>query len=250
MARAEAHPRLIPNLPMDIPRIRMADFHIAYRGQRIIGRWVPFDSLATRLDIENGRIRLTGFRMAVGRGAIAGTIDMTPTDQAGQGGTNGGGMRTRVELQLQRLDVRRLLAAAGNIFQGNGLIGGRIEIDSVGRSLAEVLPGTALGGSPSSWPAAPSASWRSTSPACSWATRCFPPSACRNALPVRCLIGDLALTRGALRHPHPAARHRRRPHHRAGSVDLGTEAVSAVLRTRSKHFTIGTLATPIWSPAR
>ena len=235
IARAEAHPRLIPNMPMDIPRIQAADFHIAYRGERIIGTWVPFDSIATKLDIDQGRIRVTELRLAVGRGAIAGAIDMTPAE---------GGMRTRADLQLQRLDVRRLLDAAGDIFQGNGLIGGRIELDSVGRSLAEILQrGTGrltfamAGGSVSQLVVDLSGLQLGEALLSSLGLP--------ERTAVRCLIGDLALARGALATRTLLLDTESDRTTVQGSMDLRTEAVSAVLRTRAKQFTIGTLATPI-----
>ena len=235
VARAEAHPRLIPNLPMDIPKIQAADFHIAYRGERIIGKWVPFDSIAAKLDIAQGHIRVSDFRLSVGRGAIAGTIDMQPGD---------GGMHTTADLQLQRLDVRRLLDAAGDIFQGNGLIGGRIELQSTGRSLAEILQrGTGrltfvmAGGSVSQLVIDLSGLQLGEALLSSLG---LPERA-----PVRCLIGDLALAHGALATRTLLLDTEDDRTTVQGSVDLRTEAVSAVLRTQAKHFTIGTLATPI-----
>ncbi len=235
IARAEANPRLIPNIPMDLPRIQAADFHIAYRAERVLGTWAPFDSIATKLDIEQGHIRVTDLRLAVGRGAITGTIDMVPAEA---------GMRTRAELQLQRLELRRLLDSAGDIFQGNGLIGGRVEVDSVGRSLAEILQrGTGrltfvmAGGSMSQLVVDLSGLQLGEALLSSLGL----PDQTR----VRCLIGDLALGRGALATRTLLLDTEGDRTTIQGSLDLRTETLSAVLRTQAKHFTIGTLATPI-----
>ena len=235
IARAEASPRLIPNIPMDLPRIQAADFHIAYRAERVLGNWMPFDSIGLKLDIEQGRIRVSDLRLAVGRGAIAGQIDMTPGE---------GGMRTRADLRLQRLEVRRLLDSAGEIFQGNGLIGGRIEVDSVGRSLAEILQqGTGrltfvmAGGSMSQMVVDLSGLQLGEALLSSLGL----PAQTR----VRCLIGDLALGRGALATRTLLLDTEGDRTTVQGSLDLRTETLSAVLRTQAKRFTIGTLATPI-----
>ena len=235
VARAEANPRLIPNLPMDVPRIAMADFHIAYRGERIIGRAPPFDSIATRLDIENGHIRLTDLRATVGRGAIEGVIDMTPGE---------GGMRTRANLQLRRLEIRRLLAATGDLFEGDGLLGGRIEIDSVGRSLAEILQrGT---GSLTFFMAGGSVSQLVVDlSGLQLGEALFSALGLPDRTVVRCLIGDLALGRGMLTTRTLLLDTGDDRTVIQGTIDLRTEAIRAVLRTRAKHFTIGTLATPI-----
>ncbi len=235
IARAEASPRLIPNVPMDLPRIAMADFHIAYRGDRIIGRGAPFDSLVTRLDIEGGVIRLTDTRMAVGRGAIEGVIEMVPGE---------GGMRTRADLHLRRLEVRRLLAAAGELFQGDGLLGGRIEIDSVGRSLADILQrGTGrltffmAGGSVSQLVVDLSG--------LQIGEALLSALGLPDRTTVRCLIGDLALGRGMLTTRTLLLDTGDDRTVVQGTLDLRSEAVRAELRTRAKHFTVGTLAAPI-----
>jgi len=155
-----------------------------------------------------------------------------------------GGMRTRADLQLQRLEVRRLLDAAGDIFQGNGLIGGRIELDSVGRSLAEILQrGTGrltfvmAGGSVSQLVVDLSG--------LQLGEALLSGLGLPERAPVRCLIGDLALARGALATRTLLLDTEDDRTTVQGSVDLRTEAVSAVLRTQAKHFTIGTLSTPI-----
>jgi len=235
VARAEANPRLIPTVPMDIPRIQAADFHIAYRGEHVIGRAVPFDSIAARLDIDAGHIRVSDLRVAVGRGAVAGSIDMAPSE---------GTMRTRADLQLQRIDVRRLLAAAGNIFHGDGLIGGRIEVDSAGRSLAEILQrGTGrltffmAGGSVSQLVIDLSG--------LQIGSALLSAIGLPSQTQVRCLIGDLALARGALATRTLLLDTANDRTVVQGSVDLRDENIHAVLRTSPKHFTIGSLAAPI-----
>jgi uncharacterized protein involved in outer membrane biogenesis len=62
---------------------------------------------------------------------------------------------------------------------------------------------------------------------------------------VRCLIGDLALGRGALATRTLLLDTEGDRTTVQGSLDLRTETLSAVLRTQAKRFTIGTLATPI-----
>lgn len=235
VARAEAHPRLIPNMPMDLPRIAMADFHIAWRGARIVGEAVPFDSISTRLDIEAGRIRLSDLRLAVGRGAILGAIDMVPGEQ---------GMRTRADLRLQRLEVGRLLEGLGGVFEGDGLLGGQIEIDSIGRSLGEILQRG--GGRLTFFMAGGTASQLMIDlSGLQLGQAVLSALGLPERTAVRCLIGDLVLARGELATRTLLLDTERDRTVVQGSVDMRTEAIRAELRTRSKHFTIGTLAAPI-----
>ena len=234
VARAIAHPRLIPTLKMDIPAIRSADVHLTYQAAGVIGRDMPFDSLSARLDLDDGSIRLTNLRAGMGQGAITGTIAMDPRANE---------MRTRAELRLQRLDVRRLMAAAG-IFKGDGLLGGTVTLDSTGRSLSEIL---ANGTGRASFAMAGG----SVSKLVVDLSGLQLGEAVLSALglperaQVNCLLGDFALARGALATRTFLLDTEDDRTTLQGSIDVASERINAVLRTRAKHFTIGSLATAI-----
>nr|WP_283949635.1 AsmA family protein [Limobrevibacterium gyesilva] len=234
VAQAIANPRLIPNVPMDLSKIRSADFHIAYRGDSIVGRSVPFDTIATRLDIEDGHIRATDFRVGVGRGQALGQIDMTPVQDS---------MHTVADIKLQSLDVGRLLAAT-HLIHGSGVLGGEAQIDSTGKSLSDILVhgnghlSLFMAGGNVSELIVDLSGLQIGNAALS--ALGFPDRA-----QIRCLVGDVVLTKGVLRTRTlmlDTTDHRTTVQ---GSVDLRTETIAAQLRTQAKHFTIGTLAAPI-----
>ena len=129
VARAEAQPRLIPNTPINVPKLRWANVHLHYHGQSIEGRSVPLDNLDVRLDIKDGQVSLHPLNFGVGRGHIATSVELTPQE---------GGTRAKADIQFQRVDVSRLMAAT-HAFQGAGSISGSGTIDAVGNSLAQML---------------------------------------------------------------------------------------------------------------
>ena len=122
VARAEAQPRLIPDTPINVPKLRWANVHLHYRGQSIEGHSVPLDNLDVRLDIEDGQVTLHPLSFGVGKGRIATSVELTPQD---------GGTRAKADIQFQRVDVSQLMAAT-HAFQGAGAISGSGTIDAVG----------------------------------------------------------------------------------------------------------------------
>jgi len=237
VAKAEASAQLIPNLPMDIPKIRSADFHVIYRGESIIGVSVPFDSLAAKIDIDDGHIHVTDLRVGVGRGQILGQIDMTPINEGAEDS-----FHTVADIRLQNVDVGRMLSKT-DLVRGTGTLGGQIHLESKGKSLAEILTRgdghVALfmaGGDVSSLVIDLSGLHLG---AAVLSALGIPDRA-----PVRCLIGDLSLANGVLQTQTVMLDTDKNRTTLDGSIDLRNEIINAQLRTQPKHFTIATLATP------
>ncbi len=237
VAKAEASTQLIPNLPMDIPKIRSADFHVIYRGESIIGVAVPFDSLAAKIDIEDGHIQVTDLRVGVGHGQILGQIDMTPIKDGAEDN-----FRTVADIHLQHVDVGRMLSKT-DLVRGTGTLGGQIKLDSKGKSLAEILTQgdghVALfmaGGDVSSLVIDLSGLHLG---AAVLSALGIPDRA-----PVRCLIADMALAKGELQTQTVMLDTDKNRTTLDGRINLRTEMINAQLRTQPKHFTIATLATP------
>jgi len=116
LARAEASPKLLPDTPINVPKMRLVDVHVKWRGDHIQGRSVPFDTLAVDMDLVNGHISLHPVTVGVGTGRITGTIDLDPVSDSA--------LHTKGEIQFQRVDLSRLMAVT-QIFAGEGRIGGK-----------------------------------------------------------------------------------------------------------------------------
>jgi uncharacterized protein involved in outer membrane biogenesis len=127
--RAEASPRLLPTARISLPRVKAADFHVRYKGDHIVGRGVPFDSLSATLDIVDGTITLHPVSLGVGTGTIGGDITLTPA--------SADTFHLKSDIALDRVDVGRMLAATGAV-KGAGRLGGRIEMTSTGDSVASL----------------------------------------------------------------------------------------------------------------
>ncbi len=236
LARAEASPQLLPTKPINLPVLKSADIHLKYDGKSIIGRGVPFDRLNVVLSIDDGRIRLDPVALGVGRGQIAGTIDLTPLDDKQ--------IRLKSNLGVQHVDLAPLLAATG-VTHGSGVLGGRAVIDSTGDSVASFaahgngsvqlvmsgggnlsallvdLSGFELGNSLLSALGVPRKD------------------------DIECFVGDWALHEGILSTKTMILDTSDNVVTGSGDVDLRNETLDYRVKTQAKHFSIGTLPAPI-----
>jgi uncharacterized protein involved in outer membrane biogenesis len=113
-----------------LPKLLAADVHLKYRGTKIQGRNMPFDSIAADVDIVDGRILLHPISIGVSQGHIAGTVELTPV--------NGEQFRTKANIAVLQVDLGRTLKATNQI-GGAGLIGGRAVLETTGNSMATML---------------------------------------------------------------------------------------------------------------
>jgi uncharacterized protein involved in outer membrane biogenesis len=126
---ASASPNLLPNTPIDLPKINAANVELRYRGDHIINPNVPLDNVVVNLSIENGRITLHPLNFAVATGAITSNFDLNPVD---------GVLHTGAEIDFRRLPLARLMKAT-HAFAGDGVVGGSAHLTATGNSVAAML---------------------------------------------------------------------------------------------------------------
>lgn len=235
IARAEASPRLIPDTPINMPKLKAADIKLHYKGEHIEGRSVPLDNLVVYLEIIDGNIKLAPLDFGIGQGTIASNIDLTNVDNL---------LHEKANIDFRQVDLSRIMEAT-HMFHGAGLIGGSANIDTTGDSLAAMLgngngelrlymtgggnlsallvdlSGFEFGNSLLSAIGIPS---RAT---------------------IRCLISDFALNHGILQTQMLALDTSEADVHGAGDIDLKNETINYQIRTQANHFTIGSLPAPI-----
>jgi uncharacterized protein involved in outer membrane biogenesis len=226
--------KVLPTEPIHVPKLRFADVHLRYRAGRIQGRSMPLDNVAVALDIVNGNVDVHPLSFGVGAGRISLTAQLA---------NSGSTMRTRAEINFQAVDVSRLMAAT-HMFHGAGTISGSGRIDTSGNSIAQMaangsgeiavgmsggdlsailvdLSGLEFGNALLSTLGVP----RSTI--------------------VECMIADFALERGVMQARALILDTQEAVLTGTGTVNWGTERLDLQLRTRPRHFSIGSLPGPI-----
>jgi uncharacterized protein involved in outer membrane biogenesis len=235
MARNQASARMLPDKPINLPKLESTDIRISYRADSVIGRNVPFDSLRAELVVKQGVVQLRPLALGVGRGQIAGNITLTPAAE--------GRVQAEADVQFQRLDLSRLMQAT-RTFEGAGTISGRARIKGTGNALAAILGagnGTltlAMSGGNLSALLVDLSGLR-------LGNALLSSLGVPGRTAVQCFVGDLVLRRGVLNLRTVLLDTEDVLVAATGNVNLAREQLEVRLRSESKSFTIGTLPTAI-----
>jgi uncharacterized protein involved in outer membrane biogenesis len=234
LARTEARPKLLPDTPINLPKLRAADVKLRYRGEHILGRSVPLDNLVVNLSVVQGKIALDPISFGVGRGRIAATAALDGTGDV---------IRAKAAVDFDHVDVARLMAAT-HMFGGAGTIGGHADIVTSGNSLAQMLSNgdgglrlLMIGGDLSALLVDLSG--------LEFGNALLSALGMPKRTPVECMIADFSLQKGLLNTRTLLLVTKEANVHGAGWVDLRNEAVNYKLNTKASHFSIGSLHAPI-----
>lgn len=129
-AAEERSGRLLPDRPINLPRIRAADLDAHYKAKRIESDKTPVDNLETHVIVKDGFISLKPLRFGVGEGGqIASNIEIDGRKDL---------VHAVADIDFRRIDLKRLMQET-RAFEGAGLIGGTARIDGRGNSMAAVF---------------------------------------------------------------------------------------------------------------
>jgi hypothetical protein len=234
LAHAEASPKLLPDAPISLPKLRAADVKLRYRGEQILGRSVPLDNLVANLSIVDGKVALEPVSFGVGRGRIAGTAALDGT---------GNVVRANARVDFEHVDVARLMAAT-HMFGGAGTIGGHLDIATSGNSLAQMLGNgdgqlrlLMIGGDLSALLVDLSG--------LEVGNAILAALGIPQRTQVECMVSDFSLQKGLLNTRTLLVVTKEANVHGTGSVNLRSETIDYKLNTEAAHFSIGSLHTPI-----
>jgi uncharacterized protein involved in outer membrane biogenesis len=234
LARTEASPKLLPDAPISLPKLRAADVKLRYRGEHILGRSVPLDNLVVNLSIMNGKIALEPISFGVGRGRIAGTVVLDGSSDV---------IRAKAAVDFEHVDVARLMAATHR-FGGAGAIGGHVDIVTSGNSLAQML-GNGDGGARLLMIGGDLSALLVDLSGLEFGNAILSALGLPQRTPVECMIADFSLQKGLLNTRTLLLVTKEANVHGAGSVNLRNETIDYKLNTEAAHFSIGSLHTPI-----
>ncbi len=234
LVRAETSPRLIPDTPISVPKLRWANVHLQYRGQSIQGRYMPLDNLDVKLDIVDGQVSLHPLSFGVGTGQINGDIGLTP---------QGDLTHVRGDVAFQRVDVSRLMAAT-HAFQGAGTISGSARIDGVGNSIAQMF-GNGTGDLKLAMAGGDLSAVLVDLSGLQFSNALLSALGMPQRTKIECFIAQAGLQRGRFQLQTLILDTDEAIVTGSGGADLRNEAVDLQLRTAAKHFTIGSLPAPI-----
>ena len=232
---APSNGRVLPDDPVNLPKLNVADVHLKYGADRIEGRSQPLDNMRADLDIVDGAVSLSPLSFGIGRGQIVSDIKLAESGQ---------GVHAKTTVDFQRVDVDKLLAATGAA-RGAGAIGGRAVIDGTGRSMAEILAHgngqlklyMGSGGNVSALLVDLSG--------LQFGNAVLSALGVPSRATIQCLITDFVLQQGIVDARTFVLDTDEARVGGKGSINLRDESLKLVLETESKHFSIGSLPAPV-----
>jgi uncharacterized protein involved in outer membrane biogenesis len=227
---------LFPSTPINLPKLRAADVHLAYRAEHIENRATPFDKLRVKMDIVDGKIDLHPLDFVVGNGNIESSITLAPGAHDL--------IHANADIKFQHIELARVMQATHS-FKGNGIIGGEARLDTDGNSMASMM-GQGNGELKLVLVSAGNVSALLVDLAgLEFGNALLSALGIPNQAKIDCFVTDLPMHDGivdtkALLLDTDEARVMGK-----GTIDLRNQTLNYALTTRSKHFSIGSLPGPI-----
>lgn len=128
--REKSSPRLLPDVPIDLTRLRAADMEVHLKGKQITGTKWPLNDLDIGFNLQKGVLRLDPFNFGVADGTISGSLILDGQKDVPQ---------VQSDLMLKRLSLKQFFTDPKFESLSAGHFGGQLKVKGNGRSLAEVL---------------------------------------------------------------------------------------------------------------
>ena len=236
LSRGAAKKTLLPDTPIDLPRINAANVHLRYRGEHIENKYTPFDKLIMTLDLVDGRIRLHPIEVTISEGGIIANVDLQPESARN--------VHAIADINFHRLDLTRMMQAT-HAFQGKGIIGGEAKLDGHGNSLAGLLGHgdgevklALVGGGNLSALLVDIAGLE-------FGNAVLSALGVPSRTDIDCLVTDLPLRHGVLDFNVFLLDTQEARVTGSGDLNFADQMLDLTLTTRSKHFSVGSLPGPI-----
>lgn len=233
-ATQAARPRVLPDTPINLPKLRSADLDIHYRGQHIVGNAVPLDNLKAHLTIVDGKLSLNPLSFGVGKGSIVSHLTLDATAQP---------VQSAVDVDFRHVDLHKLLNGT-SLFKGSGIVGGRLDLKTTGDSVAKML-GNGNGGFKLFMGGGDLSALLVDLAGLEFGKAVLSALGIPSRTHLRCLIADFGLTQGVL-HTHSMLIDTQEANVVGkGTANFSKETLDYQLSTDPKHFSIGSLPAPI-----
>ncbi len=226
---------LLPDQPLNLPKLEAADVDLKYRGGHIVGRSMPLDDVAADITIRDGAIDVHPLSFGVGKGRIIAEVDVSPKSAKA--------IAVKATVDFRQVDVARLMAST-HVFGGAGTIGGRAVVSGTGNSIAQIMAGGdgelklfMTGGDLSSLLVSLAG--------IDVGNAVLAALGIPSRTPVRCMIADLPLEKGVLSTRTMLIDTTQANIIGTGTINFRNETLDYQIKTDNKHFSVGKLNAPI-----
>ncbi|HEX2596277.1 MAG TPA: AsmA family protein [Luteimonas sp.] len=129
-ARESASPRILPDTPYDLEKLRAMDADVRWKARRINAPKLPLDDMDAHLRLEGGVLQLLPLDFGVADGHIRSTVRMDARSSP---------IHTRADIAVRGLNLGKLMPEPKLVKDAIGRIGGNATLAGTGNSIARML---------------------------------------------------------------------------------------------------------------
>ncbi|MDB5988524.1 MAG: AsmA family protein [Nevskia sp.] len=233
-AQQDANPKLLPDTPINLPKLRSANLDIRYQAAHIDSDATPLDNIVAHLKIEDEQLSFEPLSFAVGQGSIVLNIRLDGRQDA---------VHTVANIDFRKVDLHRIMQST-KLFEGAGTIGGNAHIDASGNSLAKML-GNGDGDLKLVMSGGDMSALLIDLAGLDFGNGVLSALGIPRKADLRCMVTDFGLTRGVVDTRLFVFDTTEANVTGGGKINLHDETIDYRLATEPKHFNIGAFRAPI-----
>jgi uncharacterized protein involved in outer membrane biogenesis len=129
-AEKKASPKLIPDVPLKLERLRATDLDVTLKAIKIVAPALPFKGMEVHFNLKDGLLNLNPFKVVLADGTIDGKIEIDANKTVPP---------MKMNLELHKLSLGQFFNNTRFAKTTEGYFGGKLNLSGAGASLADVL---------------------------------------------------------------------------------------------------------------
>lgn len=232
-------PYAIPDVPLDISRLKAMDADVTYRGQQIISPLLPLDDFLLKVTLDNSLLRIDPVQFGTADGDVIAHLTVNAREEPAQ---------IESDFRFSRLSLARLTEGVESALpmaqESEGIIGGTAKLSGQGISLKQMLS-TANGNVGIGMEGGLISNLLLEIIGLDIAQGIGFLLSGDEVVPIRCIIGDFAVENGVMQARTLVIDTEDTNVQGSGTINLQNEEMNLHLVPRPKDATIATLRTPL-----
>lgn len=235
----EESPYAIPDVPLDISRLKAMDANVTFRGQQVISPNLPLDDFLLKVTLDNSLLHIDPVQFGTADGDVTAHFTVNAREEPAQ---------IESDFRFSRLSLARLTEGVESALpmtqESEGLIGGTAKLSGQGTSLKQMLS-TANGNIGVGMEGGLISNLLLEIIGLDIAQGIGFLLSGDEVVPIRCVIGDFAVENGIMQARALVIDTKDTNVQGGGTINLQTEAMKLHLNPLPKDATIATLRTPL-----
>ena len=130
VAEAATSPNVLPDVPIDLARLRTMDADVKLKATRVNAPNLPIDDLLLGIRLDNGLLKVDPLKMGLAKGDVGGVVILNGREQTPS---------VDIDVTMTKLNFREFFDGTRFEPLSGGRFGGHFVVKGSGKSLAEVL---------------------------------------------------------------------------------------------------------------